>query len=820
MSLTRAHTISLNFASRKFTNRENHIELVAREKTRLFEVPSYFRVVTFYGIGGVGKTTLLKHVRKLYDERRITWVHVDLESGSVNSPIDALYEIYRESKLKYFPFEYALAKVWLHKGRDIGEIRNRLISAGGAISDLGDVALEAISSVINIKGIRRIFDTSTDAIKRRSRQNSDLIQYIDTLENSEIERQLPQILSLAINKEKNKNTKYIFSVDSLDSLTRKPGFSDVRYQYDDWLNILIGEAKTGVWLLAGRERLTWADEMPEWESYYEDHLIGELSEQDTLKFLREIPVDEPEIEKAILNHSNGIPIILDIAASLYLAKKHNNDTLEVSDFQKPTNDTLNIYFSHLDKDHADAIRCLALLDEFDQELAIAAMSAWNLRASPMEFRAICGSIMALSLEDGLADFRIHSIIREAVARSVPLEDVCLVFESMLLYMSSFSFDDLQKKSWWFARCLVFALTHRVIANTCVASEFLSIGYELIEAGGFIDFGFLIDAMDKDWSTDSEELQTAAKVLQSYLLRRRGKLDRSKKSWNSIRNLTILTPRVQGLVAYLRAHTDHLRGDYIAAKQAYSELIESSLLIKEKHFAYSVRQLADINMLQGNFEIALSQFKKSFDMNEDSFWKAETLRHIGHVYRHNHLYQEAREYYKQSQTISEQRGYGIMLAKLETNYLELECFANPVSVVNKYLSTIEENKNFENDIEIGKCFAAASFAFALENDITLGLSLAKKALEVQESTGYQSGQLFALCAKSFNLALCNNLDEWVNTVKDIEILQNKLQVYPYYNLPSLYIVKKPSLLKLKNYASWIDINRTHLNLSALKTKTIN
>ena len=189
MRLTRIQP-SRDFASRTFTNRDNHLDLGRTQVEKLLQEKDYFRLISFYGIGGIGKTSLLSQIKKVSPHQRVRWITLDLESGSITSPTDAIYEIYRASGVRYYPLEYAFALIWAHKGRTISDIRNRLIEQDGLVTDLGDASLEAASAIVNVKGIRRLLEISTDAVKKRKPEYVNEVERIDLASDSDRERLL------------------------------------------------------------------------------------------------------------------------------------------------------------------------------------------------------------------------------------------------------------------------------------------------------------------------------------------------------------------------------------------------------------------------------------------------------------------------------------------------------------------------------------------------------------------------------------------------------------------------------------------------------
>ena len=293
LSLSRSATAARRYASREFTNRDSLLDRGNVEVGRILSNSRHFRVLSFYGIGGIGKTSLLQQLFLRNRSRRLTWIRVDLESGAVQTSTDVLYEIYRTSGVRYFPFEYAVALTWERRGLSIHDIRNRLVAVDGGWSDIGDTALSAASAFVSAGAILRLSDKLTDAIRKRHHDAE--IRAIRDSTDSERERLLPGLLARAIEVEAGRNRKrLVIAIDSLDSLARKAGFREDREPADGWLKELIGQAQCGLWLLTGREKLMWHEELPDWNEAMEQHLVGVLSDKDSEKFLSSIDITDPK----------------------------------------------------------------------------------------------------------------------------------------------------------------------------------------------------------------------------------------------------------------------------------------------------------------------------------------------------------------------------------------------------------------------------------------------------------------------------------------------------------------------------------------------
>ena len=456
LRLSRNTRFNRRYATREFTNRDRLLERVGLEVGRLRCDADYFFVLSFYGIGGIGKSSLLKRLRQRHASAAVSWISLDLESVAYMTPADALYEIYRASHVRYFPFEYALARVWGRRGLAIHDIRNRLVALDSFWSDVGDAALEALSAAVSLRALAKSWNTFSDAVRKRKHEAE--VADIEGASDSERERMLSALLGEAI-RARARAGGLVVTVDALDSLAGRPGFRGGGWDSSDaWLEELIAAAERGVWLLAAREKLRWYEEAPDWNKVLEQHLVGALTDADAVAFLRGVDITEPTIVKAIVQATSGVPMALDVAASLYLAKRDDGVLPVPGDFRDTPDGMLTKFLSHLDRHHADAIRCLALFDEFDYDIAVAALGAWNLPITLPEFEVICKSIMAEHV--GSAVYRIHSIVRGPVGRAVPQDDKWRVLSAVLKRTAGIE-GHAHRRLWLFSRCLVFMREQRV-----------------------------------------------------------------------------------------------------------------------------------------------------------------------------------------------------------------------------------------------------------------------------------------------------------------------------------------------------------------------
>ena len=343
--------------------------------------------------------------------------------------------------------------------------------------------------------------------------------------------------------------------------------------------------------------------------------------------------------------------------------------------------------------------------------------------------------------------------------------------------------DLPYLAWIFGRTLILINTQALRLGKSASSRLFLIGHRLVEAGHHDDFADLILAHVNDWGEDSGEIEAAMAALGAFLLRRSGKLTEAQRRWASLPEPLdeVMSPEAGSLVRYLQAHTEHLLGRYGEARRVYRTVLDEAEagLRSAPHLPLARRQLADIDMLAGRFNAALAGFSAELHVGGDRIWRAETLRHMGHLYRFNFQFDKAYEAYLSADQIASDAEAEIVGAKILTNLTELTALGKPEDSINYAERAIRANSRFDNRIEVGKCQAAAAIAFARLGDFDQAEKMATDALATQRETGYRSGVIFAHAARCLVEDERGEHHAARQALNEVETLSDALGVYRFY-----------------------------------------
>jgi tetratricopeptide (TPR) repeat protein len=133
-----------------------------------------------------------------------------------------------------------------------------------------------------------------------------------------------------------------------------------------WLVDLVSELSEVLWVIGGRDCLSWEGYDQGWSEACEQHLIGQLSEDDARSFLAKRGIKEPAVVEKILRQAAGVPFYLELETQLYDKTPAAGRTPEV--FGGSQRELIDRLLTHLDASERATLKLLAAFGIWDREL--------------------------------------------------------------------------------------------------------------------------------------------------------------------------------------------------------------------------------------------------------------------------------------------------------------------------------------------------------------------------------------------------------------------------------------------------------------------
>lgn len=813
-------------ATKKFTDRDAPREVFNNSLADYIDGEPSLKVLVYYGVGGIGKTSLLNHLKKECSklcEHELDVVFVNLESSVLDSPASCLYAIYNQLSFSCPAFEFALAKLWAIQGRTIEDIKKQRVKQDSMLYDVLSSASDIAEVFAPVKLVNRLIDKGSDLVNKWWKKDKFLIEDIENMDEHELEENLPYFLAHNVETAVENGKKLIFFFDSHETVIKRDNFRNTKQAGDKWLRDFIGSTECGLYIIAGREYLKWGDEDKDWNSYIEQHILGELSNEDAEYFLKHIPIDDTKIRSAIIATSQGVPLYLDLCASIYFMQKQKGDVLP-DDFSIAQTDVVKRFLSHLDSNEQETLKVCALLEQYDQELVAELTKELNISFPTTKFKDFTENSYSVELNHLIGSFKIHDIVTNFIKENTNQHVYYEVTVALLKYCwNLYNQQKSDRLCWIYPQLIVLTLKVNTSKNKEFSDRLLTIGLYLIDVGFWKSLSDKLDSYNKEDKAGTwlHELL----FIKALCLRKNGKLKEAYETYEE--TLARVSKNVEWLplLEFHAAHNSHLMGRYCQALNKYESLttISQSNPYSAQVLLLARRQASDIYMLHGRFVDALSLFSELSQHETDEHWLAEINRFKGHVYRFNFHLRDAIKQYKVALDRAERLGSDAMRAKVLTNLTEAYCWIEPSVAIEYGEKAIELNRLVNAPIEVGKALAATSIAMTLFGKSRQdAANYALQAEKIQKKAGYKSGVLFALQAYAIHLIKNGELEDSRQVVQTMLSLSMSINsVYRYISLFTSYLTEGKWDLEnvlLRDF-QWLNLDKTKSFLHDLRNSLI-
>lgn len=404
-------------------------------------------VLSFYGVGGIGKTALSRELERLaLEQEDIAVVRFDFAEISA-ADIEPIVLAVRAGAgglgQRPIAFDLALGRYW--EQAHPGEALETYVASSGVLRRLGRTlglaehvneavlevgqALGSSSTAVNagVSAVRRVaLSIRGESERRHAVQGCPyLAALLAAPVDSELVTYLPALLAWDLTQSKG-GTLVVF-LDTYEEV--QAAGRDVERR----LQRLVHLMPNVLFVVTGRNRLDWADEnlMGELDhvgptvwphlahgatSEPRSHLVGDLSPEDCDAYLRErlrrgkeaaIP---GEIRRAIVSASAGLPLYLDLSVTLYCSMTVHGAAADISDFGLPFAALVSRVMRDLGATERAILRGVSLLSAFDVDLARTA----GRGASAGMAEQLCNRPFVVSSPDQALPYSLHAALRESI----------------------------------------------------------------------------------------------------------------------------------------------------------------------------------------------------------------------------------------------------------------------------------------------------------------------------------------------------------------------------------------------------------------------
>ncbi|MEZ6058127.1 MAG: hypothetical protein R3C01_15620 [Planctomycetaceae bacterium] len=392
---------------RNFTNRVS--EQAAFDRLLELDGGHVAPVLMFYGVGGAGKTWLLRKLKQgLPANIPAAYLDLDRATGGVDYATNsarALAEIRRQLGDRVVCPRFDLAYTWLRFKE--GNREEPLFRGAGSLGNIWELVQEVGSiaaSKYPVAGlVKWVVGKVTSPVATWLKQ-SGIGQWLETQLGEEdflnLKGMDPQGIYLELNQrllrdlkanlpeQEGHTVRGVVFIDTVEAIRSERDSDAQLNRRHEWLQELYHPQSGLLVVMAGRDKLDWgADPNSDWakDYYLEQHLVGGLSEHDAREFLTKCGVTQPPVQEAILRVSLDVETAsqqdrgyhcfsLGLCADTCWTLRQRGETIDPDTFDMGPEETAKLAARFLrslgsDGTYAQWLHALALTPRFDETAA-------------------------------------------------------------------------------------------------------------------------------------------------------------------------------------------------------------------------------------------------------------------------------------------------------------------------------------------------------------------------------------------------------------------------------------------------------------------
>ncbi len=401
------------------------------------------RIINYWGVGGIGKTTLCRFLRKRAESNYIV-LSFDGRAHEAANVADALVGFETSCACNFNPsfalFDYAY-NVYFEKKHPTFSLASGSSRSGKRTAlDLGTDAIGIFDNgltgtLINViecayKGISKKIRTKAVNADLRELPNRSL---------QEMEIRLPAYFGLDLHEMSQKHfVKPIIFIDTFEALCENALDGGSYKTVAGWISNLmrtLNDSVDGLRIVVfGREQIEWDSDI---KPHVVDRRLGRLNDADAVELLKMAGLQDEVTAARVAKHAKGYPLLLSLFAEAYRAKLAQKDLAGIErlldDATMPNSwgrELVTRLLDYLSPSERSLLRYLSLSNRFTRESA----SFINMRCSLGFAMNNFSEFVRRSFVEELQENEIYVLqreIAEVIRSSLKPEEACLGHKALL-----------------------------------------------------------------------------------------------------------------------------------------------------------------------------------------------------------------------------------------------------------------------------------------------------------------------------------------------------------------------------------------------------
>lgn len=359
-----------------FVDRKEFIE--AFEKALWNIDKKDYSILVYYGVAGIGKTSLRKELPALLEKhnesdsyRKIIWTSIDFATEQYRQPYKFLEvlssQLRQKYGIKFNSFDIALATYWKKINPRVPLVKENY-SEDSIVRDVLDICNEFVP-VNLIPNVLNLAKSLPERYQKWALKRKEDISRLSDFEPTEIEELLPVYWAYDLADHLQETSEFaVIFIDTYEAIWEKEREKGSFNDRDKWFRKLIENIqKFCLWVICGREFLRWEEVDDDWKNYLNQLKIGKLPEEDALDILKHCGITEEDIQKALIESSEGVPYYLELSIDTYRKIKKKKQPAP-ENFAKVPDGIFCRFVKYLDREEKETLKVLSVPRYWNSEL--------------------------------------------------------------------------------------------------------------------------------------------------------------------------------------------------------------------------------------------------------------------------------------------------------------------------------------------------------------------------------------------------------------------------------------------------------------------
>lgn len=377
-----------------------------------------YKILSYYGIGGIGKTELRKELMKELESYSVAdFTYINFESNDMQQVEKALVHLRTEIGKKYrVPFTVfdAAYVIYMKKTNNTISLNDKTFPFVQEGSWVVEVIAEVAKNPYIALGAKLIEIVSKRININLSREDRAKIRKFEMMEANELLKWLPILFAEDLDKYLiRSHNKFVIFIDTYEALWTDQRMKAYEFRVDKWVRDLITQLPNVLWVVFGREPVAWSRFDEEWDDAITKVQLGELSEDETKELLSKLEISDAAIQDEIYRNSKGHPYSIYLSHDTYtkISKTHQPTAADFKGLKTPE-ELFERFIRYLLKAEKRALELLALTNSWDIDTYLALMKRFDTKMNEDDHDDLAHFSFITKLEDGR--WEMHQLMRESL----------------------------------------------------------------------------------------------------------------------------------------------------------------------------------------------------------------------------------------------------------------------------------------------------------------------------------------------------------------------------------------------------------------------